>query len=76
MKSVVQFVAHYGPWPGMAAAHNIGLEKAGVKVLTHVEVPADAVTFGPLVVKALEQKPDGIILVLLRPRRRPSSSRS
>jgi branched-chain amino acid transport system substrate-binding protein len=62
MKSVVQFVAQYGPWPGMAAAHNIGLEKAGVKVLNPVEVAQDMVTFGPLAVKALEQKPDGIIL--------------
>jgi branched-chain amino acid transport system substrate-binding protein len=62
MKTVVQFVGKYGPWPGMAAAHNVGLEKVGVKVLNEVEVPSDAVTFGPLVVKALNQKPDGIIL--------------
>jgi len=62
MKTVVQFTGKYGPWPGMAAAHNVGLEKVGVKVLNEVEVPADAVTFGPLVVKALNQKPDGIIL--------------
>jgi branched-chain amino acid transport system substrate-binding protein len=61
MKSVVQFVGNYGPWPGMASAHAVGLEQAGVKVLNEVQVPQDAVTFGPLVVKALEQKPDGII---------------
>jgi branched-chain amino acid transport system substrate-binding protein len=62
MKSVVQFLGNYGPWPGMAAAHDIGLQKAGVKVLNQVDVPQDAVTFGPLVVKALNQKPDGIII--------------
>ncbi len=62
MKSVVQFLGNYGPWPGMAAAHKVGLEKAGIKVLNDVEVPQDAVTFGPLVVKALNQKPDGIII--------------
>ncbi len=61
MKKVVQFVEPYGPWPGMAKAHVIGLEKAGVQHLKDVEVPRDAITFGPLVVKALEQKPDGII---------------
>ena len=61
MKKVVQFIGKFGPWPGMAAAHALGLEKAGVKTLNDVEVPQDAVTFGPLVVKALEQKPDGII---------------
>jgi len=62
MKTVVQFVGVYGPWPGMAKAHVIGLEKAGVKYLGDVEVLQDAVTFGPLVVKALDQKPDGIII--------------
>jgi len=62
MKSVVQFVGVYGPWPGMAAAHVKGLDKAGVKHLGDVEVPQDAVTFGPLVVRALDQKPDGIII--------------
>ncbi len=61
MESVVQFVENYGPWPGMAAAHEIGLEMEGVTVLNQVEVPQDAVTFGPLIVRALEQNPDGII---------------
>ena len=61
MKKVVQFVEPYGPWPGMAKAHVIGLQKAGVEVLNDVTVPTDAITFGPLVVKALQQKPDGII---------------
>ncbi len=60
-KKVVQFVENYGAWPGMAAAHVIGLEKAGVTVLDDVEVPQDAVAFGPLIVKALAQNPDGII---------------
>jgi len=63
MKQVVQFVENYGPWPGMAEAHVAGLKAANVKVLNNVEVPGDAVTFGPLIVKALDQKPDGIIFV-------------
>ena len=62
VKSVVQFVGIYGPWPGMAAAHVKGLEVAGAEHLGDVEIPQDAVTFGPLVVKALEQKPEGIII--------------
>jgi branched-chain amino acid transport system substrate-binding protein len=62
MRSVVQFVGTYGPWPGMAAAHVTGLQAAGVQHLNDVDVNQDTVTFGPLVVKALEQKPDGIIL--------------
>jgi len=61
MKNVVQFVENYGAWPGMAKAHEIGLEAAGVNVLKEVEVPGDAVTFGSLVVKALAEKPDGIV---------------
>jgi branched-chain amino acid transport system substrate-binding protein len=39
----------------------VGLQKAGVTVLADVEVPTDAITFGPLVVRALEQRPDGIV---------------
>jgi len=62
MKSVIQFVGIYGPWPGMAASHVVGIEEVGVKYLGDVEVPQDAVTFGPLVVKALDQKPDGVII--------------
>lgn len=61
MKQVLQFIEPYGAWPGMAAAHVPGLKEAGVKVLDSIEVPTDSVTFGPLVVKALDQKPDGII---------------
>lgn len=61
MKQVVQFIEPYGAWPGMAEAHVPGLKAADVKVLSPIEVPSDAVTFGPLVVKALDQKPDGII---------------
>ncbi len=63
MKTVIQFVEPYGPWPGMAAAHVKGFEEAGVKVLKQIDVPSDAITFGPLVVKALQQKPDGIVFV-------------
>ncbi|MDC7227084.1 MAG: ABC transporter substrate-binding protein [Spirochaetales bacterium] len=60
-KNVVQFVENYGAWPGMAKAHVIGLEDAGVNVLEDVEVPSDAVSFGPLIVKALAQDPDAIV---------------
>jgi len=63
MKNIVQFVEPYGPWPGMADAHAKGLEGAGKRMLPKVEVPTDAVTFGPLAVKALNQKPDGIVFV-------------
>jgi branched-chain amino acid transport system substrate-binding protein len=55
MKKVIQFVEPFGPWPMMADAHVAGLKEAGAEVLKPVEVPSDAVTFGPLVVKALEQ---------------------
>ena len=40
-----------------------GPQGLGIKVLDKVEVPSDAVTFGPLVVKALDEKPDGIVFV-------------
>jgi len=63
IKQAVQFVVPYGPWPGMAAAHVKALQELNIQVLGQVDVPDDAVTFGPLVVKALEEKPDGIILV-------------
>ncbi len=58
---VVQFVENYGVWAGMAKAHVKGITDAGAVVLEDVEVPGDAITFGPLVVKALEQEPDAII---------------
>ena len=61
MKNVVQFVENYGVWKGMANAHVVGFERAGVKMLKEVDVPTDAITFGPLIVKALEQNPDGIV---------------
>ena len=63
MKQVLQFVENYGPWPGMADAHAAGITGLGIKMLDKVEVPSDAVTFGPLVVKALNEKPDGIVFV-------------
>jgi branched-chain amino acid transport system substrate-binding protein len=62
MKKVVQFVENYGPWPGMADAHAKGLEGLGITMLPNVEVPSDAVTLSPLAVKALKEKPDGIVL--------------
>lgn len=61
LKEVVQFVEPYGPWPELAQAHVKGLEKAGVKLQKEILVPSDGVTFSTLVVKALSQKPDGII---------------
>jgi len=61
IKTVIQFVEPYGAWVGMSEAHVKGLTDAGAKVLDKVEVPLDAVTFGPLAVKALEAKPDGIV---------------
>jgi branched-chain amino acid transport system substrate-binding protein len=61
-KRVVQFTGVYGPWPGMAAAHVDGLKAAGAEYLGEVEVLQDTVTFGPLVVRALDMKPDAIIL--------------
>ena len=63
LKTVIQFVEPYGPWPGMADAHVKGLTGMGVNVLDKVEVPSDAVTFGPLAVRALDAKPDGIVFV-------------
>jgi branched-chain amino acid transport system substrate-binding protein len=62
MKKIAQFLENYGPWPGMADAHTKALTALGMTV-TNVDVPTDAVTFGPLVVKALELNPDGIVLV-------------
>ncbi len=60
--SAVQFIENYGAWPGMAAAHSKGLEAAGCRLLEDVEVPQDAVSFGPLIVKALAQNPDTLVL--------------
>jgi branched-chain amino acid transport system substrate-binding protein len=60
MKKVVQFLENYGAWPGMADAHTKALTRMGI-TMQNVDVPTDAVAFGPLVVKALEAKPDGII---------------
>lgn len=61
MKRVVQFVEKWATWPLMAEAHTTGLNQAGVEVID-IEVPVDAVTFGPLVVRALANNPDGILL--------------
>jgi len=62
MKTVVQFVEKWASWPGIAEYQAVGLESEGVKMLEDVEVPTDAVIFGPLVVRALAQKPDGFLL--------------
>lgn len=63
LNQVVQFIEPYGPWPGMADAHSKALKSLNIKEAKAIEVPTDAVTFGPLVVRALDQKPDGVILV-------------
>ncbi|WP_100217119.1 ABC transporter substrate-binding protein [Treponema primitia] len=60
-KRVVQFVENYSVWAGMAKAHEKGIRDAGAVVLNQVDVPTDAVSFGPLVVNALSQNPDSII---------------
>jgi branched-chain amino acid transport system substrate-binding protein len=61
MKRAIQFVEPYGPWPQMAKAHDAGLSGLGIEVLPDIEVPSDAVSLSPLVVKALAEKPDGIV---------------
>jgi branched-chain amino acid transport system substrate-binding protein len=63
MSQVVQFIEPYGPWPGMAGAHSSALKSLGIKELKAVDVPTDAVTFGPIAVRAMSEKPDGVILV-------------
>jgi branched-chain amino acid transport system substrate-binding protein len=63
LKTVVQFIEPYGPWSEFAAAQAKGLAGVGVKLLKDVDVPSDAITFGPMAVKALEQKPDAITFV-------------
>ncbi|MCF8001612.1 MAG: ABC transporter substrate-binding protein [Halanaerobiales bacterium] len=61
MKKVVQFVEKWAAWPGMADAHKIGLNNENVEVVD-VEVPKDSVDFNSLIVKALSEDPDGILL--------------
>jgi branched-chain amino acid transport system substrate-binding protein len=61
IKSVVQFIEPYGAWPGMAAAHTVALGNLKLKEVK-VDVPQDAVAFGPIVVKAMSQNPDAVIL--------------
>ncbi|GHV77473.1 branched-chain amino acid ABC transporter substrate-binding protein [Spirochaetia bacterium] len=60
-KRVVQFVENYSVWAGMAKAHEQGIRDAGAAVLNQVDVPGDAVSFGPLAVSALSRNPDSII---------------
>jgi branched-chain amino acid transport system substrate-binding protein len=60
-KRVVQFVENYSVWAGMAKAHDVGILAAGAVLLNQVDVPGDAVSFGPLAVNALSQNPDTII---------------
>jgi len=50
-----------GPWPGMAKGHSKAINDKKLKEVK-VDVPIDAVSFGPIVVRAMAQKPDAIIL--------------
>lgn len=59
---VVQFVEGYGAWPGMAAAHAVGVEAAGGEVVEQVDVPQDAISLETLAVKALAAAPDGVVI--------------
>ncbi|HOI22595.1 MAG: ABC transporter substrate-binding protein [Spirochaetia bacterium] len=61
IKTVVQFVEPMGPWPGMAKGHSKAIADKKLKEVK-VDVPIDAVSFGPIVVRAMAQKPDAIIL--------------
>jgi branched-chain amino acid transport system substrate-binding protein len=62
MKRVVQFVEMIYCWPEAAEAHRQGLESQGVTVLKQIEIPTDAITFGPIVARGLAQKPDGFVI--------------
>lgn len=61
IKTVVQFIEPYGAWPGMAKGHTRALGNLKLKEVK-VDVPSDAVAFGPIVVRAMSQKPDAVIL--------------
>ncbi|GAB1433683.1 ABC transporter substrate-binding protein [Spirochaetota bacterium] len=61
VKTVVQYIEPYGAWPGMASAHSYAIAQKNLKEVK-VDVPTDAVAFGPIVVKAMAQKPDAVIL--------------
>jgi branched-chain amino acid transport system substrate-binding protein len=62
IKTVVQFIEPYGAWPGMAkGSHTRALGNLKLKEVK-VDVPSDAVAFGPIVVRAMSQKPDAVIL--------------
>lgn len=61
IKSVVQFIEPYGAWPGMAKGHTRALSNLKLNEVK-IDVPSDAVAFGPIVVRAMSQKPDAVIL--------------
>jgi len=61
IKSVVQFIEPYGAWPGMAKGHTKALSNLKLNEVK-IDVPSDAVAFGPIVVRAMSQKPDAVIL--------------
>jgi branched-chain amino acid transport system substrate-binding protein len=62
LEHVVQFTEKQAVWPQMAEFHAAGLQSAGVKEVSEVEVPKDAIMFDSLVVKALSKEPDGFIV--------------
>jgi len=61
IKTVVQFIEPYGAWPGMAKGHTRAINNLKLKEVK-IDVPSDAVAFGPIVVRAMSQKPDAVIL--------------
>jgi len=61
IKSVVQFIEPYGAWPGMAKGHTKALSNLKLNEVK-IDVPSDAVALGPIVVRAMSQKPDAVIL--------------
>jgi len=62
LQNIVQFTEKQAVWPQMAKFHADGLLAAGVKKISEVEVPRDAIMFDSLAVKALATQPDGFIL--------------
>jgi branched-chain amino acid transport system substrate-binding protein len=61
IKTVVQYIEPYGAWPGMAKGHTRALSNLKLKEVK-IDVPSDAVALGPIVVRAMSQKPDAVIL--------------
>lgn len=61
MKKIVHFInTQSSVWPAIAKAEDKGLHKLGIETVS-IDVPNDAVNFGPFAVKALAEKPDGFV---------------